>query len=136
VLKNKKGLTILMFAKFLIMAIALAFFGPIASRAEDAPAPKTPSMESQRNYLRELAIYQSINAEIQEAQKKLALDQPLLEEQRKKVAAAASAAIASCGDNFTFDQGGLAKGEMVCVALPPKPEAAKPPVPPTTDKAK
>jgi hypothetical protein len=85
-----------------LMLMALAW-------AKDAST--VPSMEAQKNYFKELAVYQGINAEIQEAQKRLALDQPLLEEQRKKVIAAAAAA---CGDKAVLDQQKLAQGEMVC----------------------
>lgn len=86
-------------------------------------AAKVPPLDKQTNYFRELAIFHGINAEIQQAQAVLAADRPLLEEQRKKLAAAGEAAIASCGEKFTIDQQRLAKAELVCI---PKPEPKTP----------
>lgn len=101
---------------------------PKASVESSKTAPPIVPDAIQRDYFRELATYQGIRAQHEEALKVAEHNSNAMTEQGKKVDAAGEAMRAACGGDYVLNQKELVRGVVECVEKP-KPTPAVQPVP-------
>jgi hypothetical protein len=122
-----------MHAMLILAASGMLLAGqPPEKAVEKTPAPAI-SKDLENEFWKRLSAYHSINADLQEALKKEAVDRQLLEDQRKLVTESENAIRAACGPDHELDEQEFRqKGKAGCVAK--KKTEAKPKVDSTEKK--
>jgi hypothetical protein len=114
------------FLKLTLAAIAVAAVALAQQTATSGAKDPVlePPKDDQLAYLKEIATYKSIDADMQKALRTASEDKALLQDEQKRVESALAAMRASCGDKYDLDDAQFRQGIMVCSLKPPPTAAA------------